>query len=113
MPCIQTKTNVEIPPQTEKILKTEFGKAIGLLPGKSETWLMLSFEGDCHLYFQGSDKPAAFVNVDIYGKSDRASFDRLTASISTTLQKELSIDPARVYVRYGETDHWGWNGSNF
>ena len=113
MPCIQTKTNVEITPETEKTLKSEFGKAIELLPGKSEEWLMLSFEGNSRLYFQGTDGPAAFVDVEIFGKADKASYGRLTASITEILGKELSIPPARIYVHYGETEHWGWNGSNF
>ena len=112
MPCIQTKTNVEITPQTEKALKSKFGKAIELLPGKSESWLMLSFEGGSHLYFKGTEEPAAFVDVEIFGKADKASYGRLTASITEILGKELSIDPARIYVHYGETENWGWNGSD-
>ena len=113
MPCIQMKTNVEITPQLEKILKSKFGKAIELLPGKSEDWLMLSFEGSCHLYFQGTGEPAAFVDVEIFGKADRSAYNRLTASIMEILEKELSVSPSRIYVHYGETQNWGWNGSDF
>ena len=113
MPCIQTRTNVEISPQTEKSLKSKFGKAIELLPGKSESWLMLSFEGNSHLYFQGTGEPAAFVNVEIFGKADGTSYNRMTASITKILGEELAIKPSRIYVRYGETEHWGWNGNNF
>lgn len=113
MPCIQTKTNIEITPQTEKILKLKFGKAISLLPGKSENWLMLSFEGHSHLYFQGTDEPAAFIDVEIFGKSDKTAYSRMTAVITKILGEELSIKPSRIYVHYGETEYWGWNGSNF
>lgn len=113
MPCIQMKTNVEITPRTEETLKSKLGKAIELLPGKSESWLMFSFEGNSRLYFQGSKEPAAYVDVEIYGKADRSAYNRLTASVTEILEKELSINPSRIYVHYGETEHWGWNGSNF
>ena len=34
MPCIQTKVNVSISPETEKSLKEKLGQAITLIPGK-------------------------------------------------------------------------------
>ena len=43
MPCIQTKVSVKMTEQQEKTIKTELGKAISLIPGKSENWLMLTF----------------------------------------------------------------------
>ena len=27
--------------------------------------------------------------------------------------RELGVDPARVYIRYGWTPSFGWNGANF
>lgn len=36
MPCIRTKVDVAISEEQEKNLKEKFGRAISLLPGKSE-----------------------------------------------------------------------------
>lgn len=114
MPCIVTRVNVEIPKQAEEALKTEFGKAISLLPGKSENWLMLSFQDNCRLYFRGKNsEPIAFVEVNLFGKADDAACDKLTAILTELLGKHLGIRPDYVYVKYEETAHWGWNGSNF
>ena len=114
MPCIQTKVDVKISAEKEKAMKEKFGKAIRLLPGKSESWLMLSFEDECDLYFKGEKKAGtAFVEVKIYGGADNASYEKLTAEITKILHEELQIDPARCYVKYEETEHWGWNGANF
>ena len=33
--------------------------------------------------------------------------------ISAEQQGVLGIDPARVYVKYGTSADFGWNGSNF
>lgn len=114
MPCIQTKVNVKIPKDKETAIKTKFGKAIELLPGKSESWLMLSFEDECDLYFKGkNDEGMAFVEVKLFGKANDAAYDKLTAAITKILNEELNISPANIYVKYEETEHWGWNGSNF
>ena len=64
MPCIQTKVSVKMTEQQEKAIKAKLGQAISLIPGKSENWLMLTFEDGCKIYFQGDcDKPAAFAYV--------------------------------------------------
>ena len=44
MPMIDTKVSVPISTETEERMKEQLGKAIVLLPGKSEKWLMLRFE---------------------------------------------------------------------
>jgi len=50
MPFIDVKLSESL--ETEKIesVKTELGKAIPLLPGKSENYLMVNIEPECHLY---------------------------------------------------------------
>lgn len=114
MPCIQTKVNVKISKEKEEILKRKFGKAIELLPGKSESWLMLSFEDECHMYFKGTDQPGiAFINVKIYGKASPGNYDQLTAALTKIISEELNITPSRIYIQYEESQYWGWNGSNF
>lgn len=114
MPCIETKVNVKISKEQEKTLKEQFGKAISLLPGKSESWLMLSFFDEATLYFKGkNDLPIAFVEVKIFGKASDEAYDNLTAKICEILNSVLSIDPSCIYVKYEEVEHWGYNGSNF
>lgn len=77
MPCIQTKVSVKMTEQQEKAIKAKLGQAISLIPGKSENWLMLTFEDGCKIYFQGDcDKPAAFVEVKIYGKANGSVYNQ-------------------------------------
>jgi len=65
MPFISLKTNVKIDEKKEISLKERLGESIGIIPGKSEAWLMLDFEGDCRMYFKGSDSPLAFFDRKI------------------------------------------------
>lgn len=112
MPCIQTKANVAIPPEKETAIKTRLGQAIELLPGKSEHWLMLTFEENAHVYFQGDgETPAAFVEVHVFGTLSPGPCGKLAGAVCEILHEELDIDPARIYVKFEATPHWGWNGS--
>lgn len=113
MPFIHTLTNVPISAAAEQALKESFGQAISLVPGKSEQWLMLDFEGERRLYLAGSGAPAAMVSVSLYGSAPAAVYEKLTAALTGALSDTLGLDPARVYVRYAETPYWGWNGGNF
>ena len=112
MPFISTKTNVSISKEQEKVLKTEFGKAISLI-GKSEAWLMLSFDDNCKMYFKGSDEPCAIAEVKLYGRASSSAYDALTASLTKILANTLSVSPGRIYVKYEEVQYWGLAGSNF
>jgi len=114
MPYIGTRTNIEITKEKEEVIKKKLGKAIEIIPGKSEEWLMVSLEDRCSLYFKGdTEKPTAFVEVKIFGSSTQQIYEKLTAAITDILKLELNINPNRIYVRYEETKYWGWNGSNF
>ena len=99
MPFINVKTNIPVSENAQEALKTRLGQAIEAIPGKSEAWLMVGVEPECALWFQGTDAPAALVEVSVYGGAEPDAV--------------LDIDPARVYVKYAETPNWGWNGGNF
>ncbi len=114
MPFISTKTTVIINPEKRDAIKTKLGKAIELIPGKSESWLMLSFEDNCPMYFKGDkDKPLAFLEVKIFGKSTADAYNKLTKEITEIISEELGISPDCIFVKYEEVSTWGWNGSNF
>ena len=114
MPCIQTTTSVSVSDAQKAQLQARFGKAIEIFPGKTERWLMLTLTDNAPVCMAGdSETDAAFVEVSLLGKSDRAHFERMTAEICAILEDVLSIRPDRVYVKYEEVAHWGWNGGNF
>ena len=114
MPYISTHITTPLSKNAEISLKEKLGKAIALLPGKSERWLMVEFQDNCRLYFQGkNDAPVAFVEVKAVGAIAPEASEKLTAAICDMLEEELSISPDHVYIKYESTDLWGWNGVNF
>lgn len=114
MPFINSKVNVKILPDQEKELKNKLGKAIELIPGKSESWLMLGFDDEYSLYFQGNnDCKIAYVEVKVFGQEHKAAFEKLTAAICDIFNEVLGIDKDKIYVKYEAVTNWGWNGTNF
>lgn len=113
MPFINIKTNTTISKETEVNLKSAFGQAITNIPGKTEQWLMVGIEPDAKLYFQGSDAPAAMVEVSIFGQATDDAYDALTKELCNVITAHLAIPADRTYVKYSEIDHWGWNHQNF
>ena len=113
MPYIETKTNVKISKDKELALKSSLAEAIAIIPGKTEKWLMLSFQDELPMYFAGSDAPCAMLEVKIFGRFSDSDADKVTSAICSTVEKVLAIPADRIYIKYEETSKWGWNGSNF
>ena len=114
MPYMKTLFSGAITPAQEETLKKDLGEANTLLPGKTEDWLMLSFEDNCRLWFKGDQSaPTALVEVAVFGHGASKDYEALTARITEVMEKTLSVPPSRTYVKYEETTLWGWNGTNF
>ncbi len=114
MPYINTKTTVSLSEEKKAALAMRYGKAIALIPGKSEAHLMLGFEDGVTMYFAGNmGEPMAFIEVKILGTAQKKDLEVLTKEICDILKDELGISGDHVYVKYEEITHWGWNGRNF
>lgn len=114
MPYIHVSTTEAISEAKADAVKARLGKAIALLPGKSETYLMVRLDGDSNMYFQGTnDAPVAMCEVSVFGKANRDACNALTAELCTILSEELDVPPARCYVKFVFTDTWGFSGGLF
>lgn len=64
MPFLFLKTNAAISPEQEVRLKTAFGKAIALVPNKSEAVLMMELQDNARMWLRGGQPPMAFNQVE-------------------------------------------------
>ncbi len=114
MPFIETKTSKEISLSTEAKMRNELGRAVEIFKGKSEAWLMLSFMGGVRMSFRGETEPeCAMISVHLFGKATGAEYDAFTKAVTDIASENLGIAPERIYVKYTEYAHWGYNGENF
>ena len=99
MPYIETTSNVSIPGRKEQVIKDRMGDAIEKIPGKTESWLMLSFRDNAAMYFKGTDAPCAICQVKLFGGSaTEEDYAALTEALTDILREELDIDSDRIYV---------------
>ena len=113
MPFIDSKITIPVSDEKKEIIKSELGKAISILR-KTESYLMVGIIDNYDLWFAGKKlEKGAFVSVDILGEPAAKDCDKMTGAICDILQKELDIPGKNVYVKYGGTENWGWNGSDF
>lgn len=114
MPFINVKLSETATDNQIETVKTELGKAISLLPGKSEMYLMVNIEDGCHLYFKGNQSaPTAMCEVSVFGTATRSACEALTVEICRILERELSVPQNRIYVKFSFIDTWGYDGYLF
>lgn len=114
MPYIEAKTNISLSQETESVLKSKIAALLAdSFPGKTENWLMLHFVPQCDMFFGGSDAPCMMIDIAIFGSQSDASYDAMTAAMCSLIEKECDIPADRIYVKYEEVTHWGWNRANF
>ena len=114
MPYINSKLTVKLSQQDKEHLKSQLGKIIEEIPGKSEEWLMLSFEDNETIYFRGNKmEKAAFIEVKIFGTAEREYKNKVNDLICTLYQSELDIPKDSIYITFSEVKDWGFNGEMF
>lgn len=114
MPFVRSKVSVPTSPEQEIRLKEGLGQAIARVPGKSEAYLMASFEDNCHLYFQGhKDQPIAYIEAALFGNELHYGYDEFTADVTDLYQKVLGIPRENIFIRFEDIPDWAEGGMNF
>lgn len=108
MPFIDVRFSGEISGAQEAEVKAELGKAIALIPGKSEGSLMVQFTDRCRLWFGGKqDGPIVMVNVMLYGSATPEHYGRFKDAVIPMLEEKLGAES--VYLKFEEVPNWYWN----
>lgn len=111
MPFLKVKTSCPITEEQELRLKTELGRAIGLVPGKSEEYLLLEFEDNCRLWLRGErEEPIAYIEAAIFGNEAHGGYDAFTAAVTRIFAETLAISPSRIYLKFDDIIAWGVQG---
>ena len=111
MPYINTTTTKNLTDSDVKALTAAFGKAIEKIPGKTEEWLMLNFDGGAKMAFHGdTEGDFCYIEVSILGKAEKESCNALTAALTDEISNRLGISPASIYVKFEDAELWGWQG---
>lgn len=114
MPYIDVKTNIKLTKEKDLLFKSEIANILASsFPGKTENWLMISITDGLSMFFAGKDEPCMIMSISIFGKQSDTKYDKMTAASCDFINKEFGIPKDRIYIKYDEISHWGWNGTNF
>ena len=114
MPYFEVQTSTRVPEEKRPALRHELARIIELIPGKSESWVMVHLEDGADMSFAGDgEAPAAMIVLKTFGELDGAQYDMLTRELCASMSERLGVPPDRLYVVYEPITHWGWNGGNF
>lgn len=111
MPFIKSKVSVPLSKEQEKEIKTKMGKAIELVPGKSEHYLLLEFEDNCRLWLRGKkDDPIVYIEAALFGNEPHYGYDSFTAELTSIFSEALQTMPDNIYVKFEDITAWGVGG---
>lgn len=114
MPYINSKLTVKLSEEDREHLKSQMGEIIATIPGKSEEWLMVSFDDNETIYFRGNKmEKAAYIEVKIFGTTEREYKNKITDLICSLYEAKLNIPKDSIYVIFSEVSDWGFNGELF
>ena len=112
MPFIKVKASCPITNEQEVRIKSLMGKAIELVPGKSEEYLLLEFEEHCRLWLRGkNDKPIVYIEAAIFGNEAHYGYDAFTAEVTRIFAETLNVSPDHVYLKFEDIIAWGVQGT--
>lgn len=111
MPFVKVKVSCSLSMEQEFELKAKIGEAIGLIPGKSEDYLLLEFEDNCRLWLRVSKaEPIAYIEAAIFGNEPHYGYDAFTAAVTEAVAAVLPIRPENIYIKYEDITAWGVQG---
>ncbi len=111
MPFVEVKTSVHLTDDKKIELKSGLGEIITLIPGKTESVLMVGLLGDYDLYFGGDEiDKGAYVEVKMFKTTTRELKAAVNDGICDLLKSSLSITPDNVYITFFEQPEWGFKG---
>lgn len=112
MPYLKVSINKKIENKDELLsfLTREMSKALS----KPETYFMTSIEDEVGIYFQGSTKEAAFIELRSIGLQESKTKE-ISRIICNLINEKLDIPKDRIYINFFDIKNtmWGWNENTF
>ena len=113
MHFIISRVNIPISNEQEIVIKSKLGRAIELVPGKSEQYLLLGFEDNYHLYLKGDNsKPIAYITASIFGNEQHLGYDEFAREVTKIFNEVLNIPIENIYIKFDDISDWSVAGQN-
>jgi hypothetical protein len=110
MPYISISIGQKLDAPQKEALKSELGRLITIIPGKTEPDLLVNIQDGGSLYMAGTGEPSVYIDLRVYTKTDPEAKKRFTRELCAFITRRFGIEAARQYLTISEYDHWGYDG---
>lgn len=110
MPYIAVNVSTPLDAAKKEEIKSELGKLIELLPGKSESVLMVELDDAKSMYFRGASKSCIFIEIRLYKESPMEAKKEFTSKVFEMLERLTGIGKDDIFLNILEFDNWGAGG---
>ena len=111
MPYIAINTSLNISETQKEIIKTELGHLITIIPGKTESTLMIDFSDGKTFYKAGNKISGVFIDLRLFHKSEFDLKRKFTEETIELIHQKLNIPKENIYLIIMEFDNWGSGGT--
>jgi phenylpyruvate tautomerase PptA (4-oxalocrotonate tautomerase family) len=108
MPIIIVNTSIRLTPEQKDGIKSGLGRAIELIPGKTEPFLMVDISDGRTIYWAGEQRERmAHVDVRIMGTCEFSIKAEFTREVYRYLNEVTGLESEEVMLFFYEMDTWG------
>jgi hypothetical protein len=110
MPYISLTIGQKLSALQRQMLKTELGRLITAIPGKTEPDLIVHIQDGGAVYMGGAEVPCVYIDLRVYGKTEESAKKQFAENIFTHITRVLGIALEHQYLTISEYEHWGYDG---
>nr|MDD6335770.1 hypothetical protein [bacterium] len=111
MPYVGVTVSKKLADSQKEQLKAALGQAISLIPGKTQSVLMVAILDGQSLYYAGEAQPdCAFVDVRLKGEAEVA-YKKSFAQAASRAVKEIGGVEGQVFMTFSCFEQWGSDGT--
>ncbi len=111
MPYIAINTSKSLTDTQKEELKTALGEKITVIPGKSESRLMIDISDNHTMYFAGEKRELAYIDVRCYKTTEFENKKAFTEVVFNLVQQITGLPQDAIYLTYSEFENWGTMGT--
>ncbi len=112
MPYIDINTTIKIEKQNRDNIKSGLGEIISIIPGKSESVLMIGFNQQIPMYYSGEEKEqCAFIEIKIHGSATPKQKQKVIENCFLLFEDSLDMKKEDIFITISEFPIWGFQGN--
>lgn len=111
MPYLNISLSNKISEQQKNEIAAAAGSLIGLLPGKSETSLMIRIDSDTMMYFRGVAENCAYISLSLYQMSTYEKKGEFAKALVEAVGQIADIRSDNIFMTFSEFGNWVVGGA--